>query len=410
MNRVLFSFLLIYIFNCISINATPLAPSNFRFSSSPREVFVSPNGSSSNKGTESSPWSVNYALSNVGAGNIITLLSGTYPSIEITDPNKMSGITIRAKNKWAAKIVGSPGKHGVATEVGVKNVTIDGLQIAYSYIDGVKFNDHNSTVRNCWIHHSGQGGNQPRNTTGEYSGQGVAAHRKYGTRIEFNLLENNGVWRGHDHGIYASGTNIYINGNICRGNVSYGIQLYENSPYGVAETRVINNLLLNNGVYSDNSGLALYTYDKQTNYFINNTVIETVNVAFNISGGVLVMVNNIIISNGGSLDQRSIPSKYFADYNISNLPLNSAIRGLHDVVSADLINGFVSVKDGKFWLKSTSPARNIANPLVYPGVDFWGNIQLSVKDAGAFQFSSVLENDSRILDPSDVNTGADYWK
>lgn len=373
------------------------------------DFYVSTNGVSSGPGTNIlAPWALSYALSHAGISNVINLLPGDYPSIDLDTPSLHQGITLKSPTKWAAKIVGSAAMHGVNTEPGVSNVVLDGLQIAYTYIDGVKFNDHYSTVRNCWIHHCGRGGNQPTNNTGTYSGQGIAAHGKTGTVIEYNLLEDNGVWFGHDHGVYASGTNIVIRGNVARGNASYGIQLYENSPSGTAEARVYNNILVNNGTYSANSGLVLYTYNGQTNYIYNNTIIETNNMALNFSGGVVCLTNNILISSGGSLDQRSLPTTYFADYNLSTSTLDASITGSHDVINSSALSGFVSTNSGLYWLKSTSPARGAATPTIKAATDFWGNTQYRVSDIGAVQYTSSLSSDSRTLYPSGSN-GADFW-
>ena len=60
----------------------PFAPANFGILR-----YVSPDGSSANSGsTPSTPWSLSYALSQAGPATIITLLPGTYPSIEIKNP------------------------------------------------------------------------------------------------------------------------------------------------------------------------------------------------------------------------------------------------------------------------------------------------------------------------------------
>ncbi len=209
--------------------------------------YASPTGSSSNTGlSPSSPWSLSYALSKLGPSNVLTLLPGTYPSIAISK----SGTILRSQIKWAAKVVGTSGNHGIWTtgDNVVSNVLVDGFEVSYSWIDGVKLNGHNSTVRNCWIHDSGRG--NPlwvTNTDTSFTGQGVACHGYNGTTIEYNLIENNGAWLNHDHGIYISGTNCVIRGNVLRRNLAYAIQLYDTNPGDCMNIQVYRNLMYGNG-------------------------------------------------------------------------------------------------------------------------------------------------------------------
>src|SRR5215470_9037617 len=113
-----------------SVAQRPAPPQNVRIL---KEYFVSPTGSSNNLGTVNSPWPLAYALAQAQPASTITLLSGTYPSIVLSDPLRMSSATLRSQSKWAARIVGSPGMHGIVTEIGVSNVVIDGFEIAYPY-------------------------------------------------------------------------------------------------------------------------------------------------------------------------------------------------------------------------------------------------------------------------------------
>src|SRR5689334_110034 len=223
------------------------------------EYFVSPTGKASNSGTETSPWpSVEAALERVGGGQTITLLPGIYTNSIVVDVNDASRTgrptIIRSQRKWKAVILRSPA-HGVYTADGVTNVVIDGLQVAQSSIDGVKVGS-GVTVRNCWIHHSGR--------------QGVSAHQTRGTILEYNLIERNGTDPAFDHGIYLSGTNDTIRGNVIRWNRTYGCQIYSDPPASSAECQFYNNL-----VYGNKNALTVWSPAGQTNYVFNNTLVST---------------------------------------------------------------------------------------------------------------------------------------
>lgn len=362
--------------------------------------YVSPTGQSGNSGlTAGSPWPLSYALSRIGSSNVLMLLPGTYPSIGISK----SGTILRSQVKWGATIVGTAGNHGIWTtgDNVVSNVVVDGFEVSHSYIDGVKFNGPNSTVRNCWIHHSGRGNpNWVTNTDTSFTGQGVACHGYNGTTIEYNLIEDNGAWLSHDHGIYISGTNCVVRGNVLRHNLAYAVQLYDTSPGECVNTMVYRNLMYGNG----RGAFIVYSWGGYTNYLFNNTILADVNGPVQTDYGVLCMTNNIILSTSGSrLVEEDVGPPVLRDYNVVSQPDSSP--GPHDIYVTDA--GFVNSANGLYWLSATSPARGAATPNVFALPDFFGNSASSVKDAGAFQYSAALEADIRVLDPP--SSYPDYW-
>jgi Right handed beta helix region len=355
--------------------------------------YVSTTGSSGNSGlTTNAPWPLAYALANAGASNIVSLLPGTYGVIDLGTPATQSGLTVKSYFKWQAKLVGTAGNHVFATETGVSNVVVDGLQIANSWIDGIKFNSHGCTARNNWVYGAGKGNPAwVTNTDSSFTGQGIASHNYYGTVIENNLLENNGAWIDHDHGVYANGTNLVIRGNVMRGNLAHGIQIYENAPQAAADILIYNNLIYGNG-----RGIVCYSQTNSTNYIYGNTIVSPVAsvnstpILVRDRNGYVKATNNICIGNGYSIGTDDT-GKFYEDYNI----LSSQAS-------------FVNTNTGLFWIKVTSNAKGAALSTIYGAVDFFGNTQSSVADIGAFQYSSYQEADTRTLDPSG-STGADYW-
>lgn len=377
----------------VSALAQPQAPSNLRRA---REYFVSPNGSTANSGTADSPWPLSYALSHVAASSIITLLPGTYPSFEIAT----SALTLRSQIKWAAKVLGSRGAHGIVTATGVSNVVVDGLEVAYSYHDGIKFNGHNSTARNCWVHHAAYGDpNAVPNTDSSFTGQGIAAHNQYGTLIENNLVEYCGMWISHDHGIYINGTNCVVRNNVIRNNLTWGIQLYDDYPGECVNIHVYNNL-----VYNNKAGLTVWSHAGYTNFVYNNTILARTNYCIISDYGHLIAKNNIlaVTESWHPIISSEDGSVVEADYNLAN---KSYSGGAHDLITNYF--GLVNTNRGLYWLKSDSPARGIALAGAAESVNFFSQSQSSVSDIGAFQYSTLLAEDTRTLDPSGANS--DYW-
>ena len=114
----------------------------------------------------------------------IVLEPGIFRGLRI----RAAGVTIRAAARWKAVVLGSE-EHGVSIEA--PGVTIDGLEVMGSRIDGIKASADDATIRNCWVHNN--------------AAQGIAIHGRNRWRIERNLIEFNGQHPQLQHGIYADG-------------------------------------------------------------------------------------------------------------------------------------------------------------------------------------------------------------
>lgn len=349
----------------------------------PVEYFVSPSGNPTNSGSATSPWpSVGFALANATGGDLITLLPGTYAEPVVVELSGTAGqpTVIRSQRKWEAIILGSP-THGIYVADGVTNVVIDGLQVVSAAIDGVKVGSY-ATVRNCWIHHSGR--------------QGVSAHRTRGTLLERNLIEHNGTDPVFDHGIYLSGTNAIVRGNVIRWNQRYGCQFYADAPASTAECQFYNNL-----VYGNRNALTVWSAAGQTNYVFNNTLWSDRYVLGG-NGGILCASNNILLGPGvRRIFNAENGAEIRADYNL--ISATGRRHGPHDVMVVQ--PGLVNPDRGLFWLRADSPARAAAG--IVPPVDFFGREQQRGLDVGAFQYRPHLTRDTRVLDPSPARP--DYW-
>jgi hypothetical protein len=349
----------------------------------PKEYFVSPGGCETNSGSESAPFSsVAGALSKAEGGDIITLMPGNYAEAIVVELSGTAEFptTVRSQRKWEA-VIKPPDGHGVYTADGVTNVVIDGLEVTEAKIDGVKVGSY-ATVRNCWIHHA--------------THQGVAAHNTRKTIVEFNLIEHNGTDSTLDHGIYISGTNDVVRGNVIRWNKTYGCQIYYDPPASSADCQFYNNL-----VYGNRDALTVWSPAGQTNYVFNNTLISESYVVL-ADYGTVCLTNNILVgANRKRVACAEDHATILDDYNLTSV--RTSLRGEHNVTGDP---GFLNPQAGLFWLRPESPARGVAAKTIVPPVDFFGRKEMKAYDLGAVQFRARLAADQRTLDPS---THPDYW-
>jgi len=378
----------------------------------PTTYYASPNGNSSNSGlSTSSAWPLDYALANGGVSNTIMLLDGNYSVSSPLTPQPYQ--TVKAINKWGPKFYNVSGNTFYAgNNVRVDGVTIDGLSFSncdYYPIYFTTYGMSNITVRNCWIRNTGQSASPSSGASAiqVYPGTGVL--------IERNLLEYNGTSNPHfNHGIYGGGTNGVYRFNVCRYNGGYGIVLDQHFPTGDKNNQIYGNLCYGNaGGGSQHDQISCYNDTASaplsglwTNYIWGNTVVSDSTAAIWCQDGAVMLTNNIIISTrDGIMKYSSFTSDLImGDYNLGPQAFTYG-SGLHDVISG--AQNFASSANGLFWLVSGSPARNRALPGVYSPVDFFGNVQSSVNDIGAFPYNTAWSSDTRVLDPSPANP--DYW-
>jgi hypothetical protein len=370
--------------------------------------YASPTGASGNTGRSiSSPWPLAYAIANAGVSNTIVVMDGIYSGGSTYTP-QTPYLTIKAQNKWKAIICDIAGHlfDFTTTDGSVSGITLDGLCLSNSLNEAIDVRSgSNHVIRNCWVVDTGK---TPGGASQSQTGITIAG-RCVGMLVENNLVERNGRTANFDHGIYIGGTNHVIRNNVVRNNYAYGITLFAHSPWSVNNCRVYNNLVYDNGVLNTDGNTDGIDIEpgagNEVNYVYGNTIISTNGYGImggGVSGCVLYMTNNIIISSRAA-SVRWLTGVAYGDYNLAPFPL--AVSGPHDVITSSF--GFVTTNTGLYWLTSGSAARGKALPAVAGPVDFFGNLQSSVSDIGAFQYSSAYASDSRILDPSPANP--DYW-
>lgn len=372
--------------------------------------YVSPSGDSGNTGlTTDSPWPVQYAVDNAGAGSTVMFMDGDYYGVGIT--LSFSNQILQAINKWKPRFINISNSAAFDTIPNVTyGITLDGLQFTNCEAMAVWLRPgvSNCVIRNIWSHDVG------KTWEPSQSASGIALTGGRSNLVENCLLEycgTNGLL-GYNHGIYAGGTNIIIRNNIVRYSGGYGIQV------AVSDAQPDQFYIYNNLSYGhygkDDDGIAclIYYYDLgswATNYIFGNTFINEKHpwVLRHHGLGTILLTNNILCNTGGtSVAILNTSDGYIkANYNMSRQSLGTW-AGANDVITNYI--GWVNTNIGLYWLKSDSPARNTALNTVYGPIDFFGNSQSSIGDIGAFKYNSIYSSDTRTLDPS-PSIGADYW-
>ncbi len=348
--------------------------------------YASTTGSSGNNGlSASSPWTLDYALSHCGTSNTVIVLPGTYTGGAYSP--SFNYVTVRSSVKWGARIVNS-GTSGLASyPAGVGLGTIfDGFEVTGQSYNNVYLVNPNCTIRNCWLHQAGA--------------SAIEAHPQNGTVVEDCLIEHSGSLPTQHHGIYISGDNVVVRGNVCRYNAASGIALGDNAVLP-RNMRVYNNLCYGNGTWGlvaggVLSGATMYVYD-------NTLVGGPYGIGAGGSVNSLFCTNNIIIGTSSAVN---VWSGGFIQGNY-NLMSSADFSQSHGLITSQ--PGFVNTSRGLFWLSTSSVAIGGGLGSVCGPIDFFGNPQSSIGDLGAFQYNSVYAADTRVLDPSPAG-GADYWQ
>lgn len=333
--------------------------------------YVATGGKAENDGSGARPWpSVEYALSKVGGGHTILVKPGLYRGPIVIGRQyagtKERPTVIRSEVKWQAVILGAE-YHVISNADGCDWLTIDGFEVMGGRYDGVKMNGDYNVVRNCWVHNN--------------KAMGIAMHDQKGGVIENNLIEFNGGHVQFDHGVYADGEELTVQGNVVRHNASFGLHLYPS----IKNARIVNNLVY--GQVRRRGIIVACPEGGGKNVVVNNTVVE--NQPLTIwNGDGEVVVNNILIADGEevfSFDNNT--ENVLVDYNLC-VP-KSARQGPRGLTGDAR---FVDATKGVFWLREDSPAIGKGSMQYAPPTDFWGRPRSKEKspDLGSFAFEPLL--------------------
>jgi hypothetical protein len=285
--------------------------------------YVSPSGSDSNPGTQSSPWkTINHAAAAMtvpGAGVVVHVLPGTYPeAVNITKSGTANGyVRFVSDTKWGARVTGSSASSVLWSFFGRSYVEINGFEL-----DG-------SGVDTCCA---------------------IDATANFGLKILNNKIHD--IVRQHDnsgHGsvimlnadagqfVGSTGGNNIIQGNFIYHN-NWGAPAAGAAPYGIYSQKP-GDIIQNNIIVQQGGGWCIQLWHQATNAVVtNNTLINCDR------GGVIVgndrtqspdvndfttVSNNIIVNNGSNGGQ----------YGIVEYGSNCTAVGPHNVYQNNLVYG-----------------------------------------------------------------------
>lgn len=389
-------------------------------------LYVAPNGSDSNNGSDAAPWqTLQKAANSVSPGDTVVVRPGQYAGFEIRRDGTVTGrITFAAQPGVLINAPNSRTPDGINLE-GADYVTIDGFTVVGMPRTGIRSVTNAGTIL--------------RNNRCDQNGRwGILTGFSEGV-----LIENNECSRSlEEHGIYVSNSadNPIVRGNLLWGNRANGLHmngdievgggdgiitgaLVENNVIhdngrgggsgincdGVQSSRIQNNLLYNNHA----SGISLYRIDggggSTGNVVVNNTILQAADArwAINIADGSTgnTLLNNILYNahsfRGSITVEADSLAGLMSDYNVvidrfstdgggtrMTLAQWRAATGqdAHSIIAApaDL---FVDPTAGDYRLKTGSPAIDRGTASQAPPQDIAGTARPSgaAVDIGAYE-------------------------
>jgi hypothetical protein len=342
-------------------------------------LYVAPNGSDANPGTQAAPLkTIARADALARAGYVIHVAPGTY---KVAAPSsgsaairtiKSGTATARIKFvsdvKWGAKIVFSG--TGLAWNSKGNYVDIQGFDITGTGRIGILAEGGQTTITKNYIH--------DLTVSGGCNGSGGAGIDAWGTLggalIDSNIVKNIGYqWVAARtcntvQGIYATNQKNRISNNIISGVASVGI----NNWHGATDSTIVNNTIFNSkmGIVIGQGDAGMTSVGSQNNFVANNIVYRN---GYGITemgkvGGNNRYINNLVYNTGRSwLVKGTVSGTVAAEPQFVNY----------------LANG-----TGDYHLKSTSPAINKGTATLAPTVDIAGVARPrgGAFDIGAYEY------------------------
>lgn len=333
------------------------------------DLYVSPNGSDSNSGTQSSPFkTIQKGADSASVGTIVHVASGTYGWVQMNKSGTASSpITIISDTKWGAKIVGTG--NGTTKSYLFRNngsyVHVVGFDMSGQGVtDGLDNFGSNNLIQGNHIHDMTN-----INCSGTPGGSGLGDDAGGNNVYDGNVVDHIGDYPttcDYVHGIYVDDDGDIVSNNIAYNNVGNG--LYTN--HGTGKVIFTNNLSFANKEYG---------------------------VGINGSGNGNVVQNNILIGNSiaglktwSGVSGTQILNNIFFN-NATNVILDGGGTQSKTITSDPKLVNYQADGSGDYHLAAGSPAIDAGNSSGAPAIDYDGHTrpQGSAIDIGPFEYGSV---------------------
>lgn len=338
-------------------------------------LYVGPNGSDSNPGTQAAPLKTIVKASQLAQpGATVYVLPGSYAGGITTSKSGTAAARIRyvSSTKWGAKLVapaGSTAKHGwlnTGNYVDIIGFQLDGRS-APEWRNGILTRASYGVINENYIHHLAQSvpcdnnGGSAINSTYYYKGVQI--------QMERNLVHDIGATScKFIQGIYAGTSGTIKNNLVFR--VGYAAVHLWHDAHSL--------IIANNTVADSTVGILVGGGD-----FYYRTVADNIHVSNNI-----VLNNGIGISENGKVNSTNSYFNNLAFNNRTNFSVNSFNAATGSILKDPQ---FKNAAANDYSLKSTSPAIGNGSPTNAPAVDFDGvkRPQGGRIDIGASEFVGV---------------------
>jgi hypothetical protein len=343
--------------------------------------YASPNGSTSNTGSRSSPWPLQYGMNQIPAGGVLILLDGVYSTsagealLDCNDPGTSTApITVAAENLHGARLHSTSKLFGVRVNSAAVYVRIAGLEITGVSNSGiVTYANYTDTLYN-YVHDltpiedvNGGAGINYIGTSDQVGGLCEGNHIHDIGDFDANTWGSGSNPSTRVHGIYVTRSNATIRNNLIYRIKAMGITTWRNPK---------NNIIAYNTVYLCKYGaISVGAGDHPTPLADNNVVVG--NIAAHSYLGLDESVNT-----GTNVFDRNLVWA-----NTANLSLLTSTAT--NTTTADPLLIFPS-KRGDFRPMFTSPVRRAGETTYLPSLDF-DLLLRETSDIGCFAVREEVE-------------------
>jgi Ca2+-binding RTX toxin-like protein len=346
------------------------------------DLYVSPNGSDSNSGTQASPFKTILAASKVAQpGATVHVAAGTYEGGFITTASGTASNPIHyvSDTKWGAVIVPAANStYDMAWDNRGAYVTIDGFQV-----DGT--HSQSGTAWRLGMYTTGSGSILENNNVHNIA-QNTSLAGQGGAGIEGDS--------------YYGGSNISLIGNIVH-DIGSGSDNTVQGIYQTASGTVADNLVSGSAGW----GIALW-HDANHVNIVNNTVVNNTSGGITVGGGDFVntsgpddydfVANNIVYGNHnygideyGATGTHNVYTNNLVTNNGTNWVLQNGLTASNTVTAAPNFVNYTGTSSGDYHLAAGSPGIDAGTATNAPAtaLDGVARPQGAGYDIGAYEFT-----------------------